>query len=386
MKNQFKFLLTLSLFVTVFSSCEKENSYDSIFNCSEKEAENFEDFKKFNFNPNENFNKLFESEKHVTHLIWDKDRVNYSLLIFDKINFSQKKADFDYPSLFIAVGEKLFYRVGRRKLFYLDLNTGISEEVFIKEVDNFNELILMQKLENNLVVLYFNELTRTYQTILLDVVNQNSSVFLSDELLNKVMIDESIRPFFNVYGNEFGQNCILYIFKKDNSSHYIVYSYNLDSNKEEYSIETDQTIYSEEWPEINTINNRKLFLYGLKNNVVIDYKKGEIQNLTWLAFGKDYFITESGELYDTKTNSMIQKVSLPDHQFAVVGYDNEQKMLILHNTAYSELFGVDISNNCIKKFSGEKPEEYVFSHYEKWIFAINQQIDNSGKGWKILKY
>ena len=65
--------------------------------------------------------------------------------------------------------------------------------------------------------------------------------------------------------------------------HYIVYSYNLDANKEEYSIETDQTIYSEEWPKINTINNRKLFLNGIKNKVVIDYKKGEIQNLDWVS-------------------------------------------------------------------------------------------------------
>ncbi|MBK8547155.1 MAG: hypothetical protein IPL63_07150 [Saprospiraceae bacterium] len=273
MKNQFKFVLTLSLFCTILTSCIKENTFDSIFNCSEEDAEKFEEFKKLQFNPNENFNKLLESEKHVAHLIWDKDRVNYSLLIFDKINFSQKKADFDYPTLFTAVGEKLFYKVGSRKLLYLDLNTGISEEVFIKEVDNFNELILMQKLENNLVLLYFNEFTLTYQTILLDVANRKSSVFLSDELLNKVMIDDSKRPFFNVYVNEFGQKCILYIFKKENSSHYIVYSYNLDANKEEYSIETDQTIYSEEWPKINTINNRKLFLNGIKNKVVIDYKK-----------------------------------------------------------------------------------------------------------------
>ncbi len=386
MKNQFKFVLAVSLFCTLLTSCVKENTFDSIFNCSEEDAEKFEEFKKLQFNPNENFNKLFESEKHVAHLIWDKDRVNYSLLIFDKINFSQKKADFDYPTLFTAVGEKLFYKVGSRKLLYLDLNTGISEEVFIKEVDNFNELILMQKLENNLVLLYFNEFTLTYQTILLDVVNQNSSLFLSDELLNKVMIDDSKRPFFNVYVNEFGQKCILYIFKKENSSHYIVYSYNLDANKEEYSIETDQTIYSEEWPKINTINNRKLFLNGIKNKVVIDYKKGEIQNLDWLSFGKEYFITESGELYDTKTNAMIQKISLPDDRFDVIGYDNNQKMLILFNIAYSELFAIDISNNCVKKYSDEKPSEFFVSHFENWIYVVDQYSDEMGKGWKILKY
>ncbi|MBK6564487.1 MAG: hypothetical protein IPG18_04680 [Saprospiraceae bacterium] len=62
MKNQFKFVLTLSLFCTILTSCIKENTFDSIFNCSEEDAEKFEEFKKLQFNPNENFNKLLESE------------------------------------------------------------------------------------------------------------------------------------------------------------------------------------------------------------------------------------------------------------------------------------------------------------------------------------
>ncbi|MBK8547156.1 MAG: hypothetical protein IPL63_07155 [Saprospiraceae bacterium] len=83
---------------------------------------------------------------------------------------------------------------------------------------------------------------------------------------------------------------------------------------------------------------------------------------------------------------MIQKISLPDDRFDVIGYDNNQKMLILFNIAYSELFAIDISNNCVKKYSDEKPSEFFVSHFENWIYVVDQYSDEMGKGWKILKY
>ncbi len=280
------------------------------------------------------------------------------IMVVDKSDNSLK--DFPFTgnmSEFVLVDDKIyFYVYGERILQSMDLLTGSVSALPVEMNNNYFSCKQIFNFENTLYFLFANKSANKFNVISYHIPTGQAKEVLSVFDIKNTEIDGWKEAFMKMYRNQSGDLCLWIMYANDAVYHeFVVYSFNLDQQKEEHVFIIDQvsqsssTLIKYDPYQPYFVLHTFSFESNLSLKYVINCLTGEVNKFSDKHHIKlPYVIRPTGSITDLRTKNVIRSFNIPVRGNADwLDYDAKGNQMIYEDG--SSILFLDLSTNCFVK-------------------------------------
>lgn len=260
-------------------------------------------------------------------------------------------------SEFVLVDDKIyFYVYGQGMLQSMDLLTGSVSALPVEINNNYYNFKQIFHFENTLYFLFANKSGNKFNVISYHIPTGQVKEVISVFDIKNTKIDAWGSAFMKMYRNGSGELCFWFIYANREVYHeHVVYSYNLDQQKEEYVFIMDQISPSSN-SQVNVDEGQPYFVLStislesrLSVKYVINCLTGEVTEYSDKHCIKlPYVISPEGSITDLRTKNIIRNFNIPVRGNADwLDYDVAGNQMIYEDGGM--ILFLDLSTNCLVK-------------------------------------
>lgn len=358
MFNQTIFKTFILAGIILFFSCDKDNNLSDVDTCAGEIVSLSIDKEKTV--PVRCF--IEHTQANDRYLVYQGYERNNSqqkhIMVVDKLIDSLK--DFPFTGNMtdaVLVDDKIYFHVfGQPNAQSMDVETGTTTSLPVEINNTYHDLKSIFHFENTLYYLFVNKSGNKFNVISYNIPSSQVKEVISVFDIKNTEIDLWKKAFMKMYRNGSGELCFWFIYANREVYHeHVVYSYNLDQQKEEYVFIIDQISPSSN-SQVNVDEGQPYFVLStisLESNLslkyVINCLTGEVTGYSDKHHIKlPYVISPDGSITDLRTKNVIRSFNVPVRGNADwLDYDVAGNQMIYEDGGM--ILFLDLSTNCLVK-------------------------------------
>lgn len=358
MFNQTIFITFILAGIILFFSCDKDNNLSDVDACA-GEIVSLSIDKEIEIPVSCYIQQKQDNDRFAIYKGHERNDIRQNhIMVMDKSDHSLKDLPFTGSmSKFVLVDDKIyFYVYGERILQSMDLLTGSVSALPVEMNNNYFSCKQIFHFENTLYFLFANKSGNKFNVISYHIPTGQVKVVISVFDIKNTKIDAWGSAFMKMYRNQTGDLCFWFIYANREVYHeHVVYSYNLDQQKEEYVFIIDQISPSSN-SQVNDDEDQPYFVLStislesrLSVKYVINCLTGEVNKYSDKHLIKlPYVIRPNGIITDLRTNNISRSFNIPVRGNADwLDYDVAGNQMIYEDR--SMILFLDLNTNCFVK-------------------------------------
>lgn len=358
MINQTIFKTLILAGIILFFSCDKDNNLSDVDTCS-GEIVSLSIDKEIEIPVSSYIQQKQDNDRFAIYQGHERNenRQNH-IMVMDKSDHSLK--DFPFTgsmSEFILVDDKIYFFIyDQPTIMSMDVQTGTVTSLPIAINNTYYNFKQIFHFENTLYFLFANKSGNKFNVISYHIPTGQVKEVISVFDIKNTEIDAWGSAFMKMYRNGSGELCFWFIYANREVYHeHVVYSYNLDQQKEEYVFIMDQISPSSN-SQVNVDEGQPYFVLStislesrLSVKYVINCLTGEVTEYSDKHCIKlPYVISPEGSITDLRTKNIIRNFNIPVRGNADwLDYDVAGNQMIYKDR--SMILFLDLSTNCFAK-------------------------------------
>lgn len=358
MFNQTIFKTFILAGIILFSSCDKDNNLSDVDPCA-GEIVSLSIDKKITVPVRCFIEHTQANDRYLVYQGYERNNSQQKhIMVLDKSDNSLK--DFPFTGNMtdaVLVDDKIYFHVfGQPNAQSMDVETGTTTSLPVEINNTYNDLKRIFHFENTLYYLFVNKSGNKYNVISYNILTGQVKEELSVFDIKNTEIDAWKEAFMKMYRNPSGDLCIWIMYANEAVYHeFVVYSFNLDQQKEEYVFIIDQISQSNNH-QVKDDPDQPFFelnTFSLESNLSVKYVinclTGEVNKFSDKHHIKlPYVIRPTGSITDLRTKNVIRSFNIPVRGNADwLDYDVAGNQMI-YEDGRTILF-LDLSTNCFVK-------------------------------------
>jgi hypothetical protein len=358
MYNQTIFKTFILAGIILFFSCDKDNNLSDVDTCA-GEVVSLSIDKEIEIPVSCYVQQKQDNDLFVIYQGHERNDIRQNhIMVMNKSDHLVKDIPFTGSmSEFVLVDDKIyFYVYGERILQSIDLLTGSVSALPVEINNNYFSFKQIFHFENTLYFLFANKSGNKFNVISYHIPTGQVKEVISVFDIKNTKIDAWGSAFMKMYRNGSGELCFWFIYANREVYHeHVVYSYNLDQQKEEYVFIIDQISPSSN-SQVNVDEDQPYFVLStislesrLSVKYVINCLTGEVNKYSDKHLIKlPYVISPEGSITDLRTKNIIRNFNIPVRGNADwLDYDVAGNQMIYKHR--SMILFLDLSTNCLVK-------------------------------------